>query len=164
MKGGNHNHLRIVVSAIVLAAVFLAATIGAAGMKGASLPKDFRSWTHTKSMVIPDKSHGLYGFHNIYANDKALPIHKKGGTYKEGSAFVVSFYDVVTEGGGTVQGKKLQDLLMVKDNKAVKTGGWIYAAFGPDGKSLDIDPVKACYECHEQGAKKTDFIFSKYVD
>jgi len=164
MKERNHNHLRIVVTAIGLAAVFLAATLGIAGMKEASLPKDFRSWTHTKSMVIPDKSHGLYGFHNIYANDKALPTLKEGGTYKEGSAFVVSFYDVVTEGGATVQGKKLQDVLMVKDKKAAKTGGWIYAAFGPDGKSLDIDPVKACYECHVQGAKKTDFIFSKYVD
>lgn len=147
-----------------LVAVMLAATLGVAGTKGAILPKDFRSWAHTKSMVIADKSHGLYGFHNIYANDKALPTLKKGGAYKDGSAFVVSFYEVLTDGGATIQGKKTQDLLMVKDSKAAKTGGWIYAAFGPDGKPLDIDPVKACFECHEKGAKAGDFIFSKYVD
>ena len=94
----------------------------------------------------------------------ALPTLKDGGTYKEGSAFVVSFYDVVVEGGATVAGKKIQDVLMVKDKEATGTGGWIYAAFGPDGKPLQIDPVKACYECHEKGAKATDFVFSKYVD
>jgi len=164
MKRGNRSHHRIVWSAIALTGMILAATIAVAGMKGASLPKDFRSWTHTKSMVIPDKSHGLYGFHNIYANDKALPTLKKGGTYKEGSSFVVSFYDVVVDGGATVQGKKLQDVLMIKDKGATKTGGWSYSAFGADGKALDIDSVKACYECHEQGAKKTDYIFSKYID
>lgn len=164
MKGDSKIHQWIVASAIGLAGICLAVTTGVAGMKGSSLPKDFRSWTHTKSMVIPDKSHGLYGFHNIYANDKALPTLKKGGTYKEGSAFVVSFYDVVADGGATVQGKKLQDVLMIKDKGATKTGGWRYSAFGADGKALDIDPVKACYECHEQGAKKADYIFSKYID
>ena len=31
-------------------------------------PAGYRSWTHVKSMVITDKSHGLYGFHNTYGN------------------------------------------------------------------------------------------------
>jgi len=156
---------RIVGLSIGLIAFFLAAAAVIADMHGAGdLPKDFRSWTHTKSMVIPDKSHGLYGFHNIYANDKALPTLQKGGTYVDGSAFVVSFYEVVTDGGTTVAGKKIQDVLMIKNQKAAKTGGWFYAAFGPDGKPKTIDPVKACYECHEQGAKKTDYVFSTYVD
>lgn len=164
MKKRMPDFFRIAATATVLAVVFLAATLVIAGTNGASLPLDFRSWTHTKSMVIPDKSHGLYGFHNIYANDEALQTLREGGKYEDGSVFVVSFYEVVTEDGATVQGKKLKDLLMFKAEKAAKTGGWIYAAFGPDGKSLDIDPVKACYECHYRGAKKTAFIFSKYVD
>lgn len=164
METGNRGHHRVVTSAIGAAGIFLAAAIAVAGVKGASLPKDFRSWTHTKSMVIPDKSHGLYGFHNVYANDKALPTLKKGGTYKEGAAFVVSFYDVAVDGGATSQGKKLKDVMMVKDKGATKTGGWSYSAFGADGKALEIDPVKGCYECHEKGAKNTDFVFSKYVD
>jgi len=164
MEGRLRYRRRTVGLSIGLIVVVLAATLALAGEMGAALPKDFRSWTHTKSMVIPDKSHGLYGFHNIYTNDAALPTLKEGGTYKEGSAFVVSFYDVVVEGGTTVTGKKIQDVLMVKDKEATGTGGWIYAAYGPDGKPLQIDPVKACYECHEKGAKATDFVFSKYVD
>jgi hypothetical protein len=165
MRKERRNCRRIVGLSFGLIAICLAATLAVADMHGAGdLPKDFRSWTHTKSMVIPDKSHGLYGFHNIYANDKALPTLKDGGTYEQGSVFVVSFYDVVSDGGATVAGKKIQDVLMVKNKKAAKTGGWFYAAFGPDGKPKQIDPVKGCYECHLQGAKETDFVFSKYVE
>jgi hypothetical protein len=150
----------------VVAAIVLAAVVSTlfADEKGASLPKDFRSWTHTKSMVIPDKSHGLYGFHNIYANDAALGALKAGGKFPEGAAFVASFYDVIVEAGMTSQGKKLMDVYMEKDKSAGKTGGWIYAAFGPDGKAKAIDPVKDCYDCHALGAKGADFVFHKYID
>ena len=147
--------------AVCLAAV---ATTLPAEEKAVALPKDFRSWTHTKSMVIPDKSHGLYGFHNIYANDAALAALKAGGTYPEGSAFVASFYDVVVDVGMTTQGKKLMDVYMKKDPSAAKTGGWVYAAFGPDGTAKAIDPVKDCHDCHAVGAKGTHFVFHKYID
>ncbi|HEX9191976.1 MAG TPA: cytochrome P460 family protein [Candidatus Deferrimicrobiaceae bacterium] len=150
----------------LLAAVVLAAAASTllAGEKTAALPKDFRSWTHTKSMVIPDKSHGLYGFHTIYANDAALPALKAGGRFPEGAAIVASFYDVVVDGGMTTQGKKRMDVYMEKDKSAGKTGGWVFAAFGPDGKAKVIDPVKDCYQCHVDGAKGTDFVFHKYID
>ena len=62
----------VLLLAAALAVPFAASAL-TAGEKTAALPKDFRAWTHTKSMVIPDKSHGLYGFHNIYANKAALP-------------------------------------------------------------------------------------------
>jgi hypothetical protein len=144
--------------------LFLAAV--AVCLAAATLPaaEKGRSWTHTKSMVIPDKSHGLYGFHNIYANDAALGGLKAGGKFPEGAAFVASFYDVVVEAWMTSQGKKLMDVYMEKDKSAEKTGGWVYAAFGPDGKAKAIDPVKDCYDCHAVGAKGADFIFHKYID
>lgn len=134
-----------------------------ASEKGVKLPKDFREWTHTKSMVIPDKSHGLYGFHNIYANDKALKTLQAGGTYKDEAAFVVSFYEVVDKDGMVTQGKKLMDVLMEKDKKAEKTGGWVWAAFDADGRAKAIDPVKDCYECHVPAAEK-DYVFHSYVE
>ncbi|MEW6487855.1 MAG: cytochrome P460 family protein [Thermodesulfobacteriota bacterium] len=130
---------------------------------GAKLPKNFREWAHTKSMVIPDKSHGLYGFHNIYANEKALKSLKGGDKYTEEAAFVVSFYEVVDEGGMVSQGAKIMDAVMIKDRKASATEGWVYAAFGPDGKALPIDPVKDCYECHTSVRDK-DFVFHAYID
>ncbi len=130
----------------------------------APLPKGFRNWVHTKSMVIPDKSHGLYGFHNNYANPKALQTLKSGGTYPEGSTFVISFYEVKNEGGMTSQGGKLMDAVMVKSAKAKNTGGWAYGVYDPMGKKKAVDVVKNCYECHKAQAKATDYIFEKYID
>lgn len=146
-------------------AVALALAWSATGMaQAAALPKNFRTWAHTKSLVIPDKKHGLYGFHNIYANNLALPLVKKpGGKYPEGAQFVVSFYDVVNANGMTSQGAKLMDAVMTKSAKATATGGWEYAVFDAAGKPKAINAAKDCHACHINGAKKTDFVFHKYI-
>lgn len=144
-------------------AVLLGATVVPASENVAGPAGDFRSWTHTKSMVIVDRSNGLYGIHNIYANNLALPILKAGGSYKDGAEFACSFHELETKDGGTTQGKKIKVGFMKKDGKAVKTDGWIYSALGPDGMPKEIDPVKACFECHKK-AKDTDYVFSKYIE
>lgn len=130
----------------------------------AGLPKNFRAWTHTKSLVIPDKKHGLYGFHNIYANNLAMPhVKKPGSKYPEGAQFVVSFYEVVNANGMTSQGAKLMDAVMTKNAKMAATGGWEYAVFDATGKPKAINAAKDCHACHVNGAKKTDFVFHKYI-
>lgn len=135
-----------------------------AKMAGITLPKGWRNFIHVKSMVIPDKNHGLYGFHHIYVNKKGIETLKKGGVYPEGTVFIGVFYDVVTEKDGSIhQGKKLFYVYMKKDSKATDTGGWRYAAFGPDGKYLEKDVKKECYDCHT-AAKDSDYIFSKFID
>ncbi|MCX7794281.1 MAG: cytochrome P460 family protein [Thermodesulfovibrionales bacterium] len=132
--------------------------------KGISLPKEWRNFIHVKSMVIPDKNHGLYGFHHIYVNKKGLETLKKGGMYPEGTIFIGVFYDVVTERDGSInQGKKLFYVYMKKDKRATETGGWRYAAFDPDGKYLEKDVKKECYDCHT-AAKDSDYIFSKFIE
>ena len=124
----------------------------------------WRSFTHVKAMVIPDKAHGLYGFHHIYVNGKGLPTLKKGGMYPEGAVFVGVFYDVATEKDKSIhQGKKLFYVYMKKEAKAKDTGGWRYAAFDPEGKLLDKDVKKECYECHT-AVKDSDYIFSKFIN
>jgi len=129
-----------------------------------NLPKGWRGYTHVKSMVIPDKNHGLYGFHHIYVNQKGLYTLKKGGSYPEGSVFVGVFYDVVTDKDGSInQGEKLFYVVMKKDSRATNTGGWRYAAFGADGRYLEKDVKKDCYDCHT-AAKDTDYIFSKFIN
>lgn len=150
-----------------VAGVLVLAALGSAAYTGETMagpPNDFRAWTHVKSMVIPDKIHGFYGFHNVYVNKAALPVLKAGGKYKDGSAFVVSFYDVNVMDGMTMQGAKKMDAVMIKDKKASGSGGWAFAAYGPDGGSLGVDPVKACFECHAQGAKDSEFVFSKWIE
>jgi hypothetical protein len=150
--------------ALALVTLALGSAAAQASQKEAALAKDVRSWVHTKSMVIPDKSHGLYGFHNIYANPRALKPLKAGGTYKNGSILVVRFHEVVDQGGMIIQGALKMDAVMVKSKKGKDTGGWLWLAFGPDGKPMKIDPVKDCYNCHLEGAKTTDYVFSKYVE
>jgi hypothetical protein len=126
-------------------------------------PAGYRSWTHVKSMVITDKGHGLYGFHNVYAN-KAAVEGLKSNKYAQGAEFMVSFYEVTTEGAMISQGKKIMDAYMKKDAAAKQTGGWWFNAFGPDAKPLGVDVVKGCYECHAGGAKDTDLVFSKFIE
>lgn len=128
------------------------------------LPAGHRTWAHVKSMVITDKSHGLYGFHNVYANPSALQALRAGKAFPQGSEFVVSFYEVNADGPMIQQGKKTMDAYMRKDDAAKQTGGWWFNAFGPDGKPLGIDVAKGCYECHAGGAKATDLVFSKFID
>lgn len=128
------------------------------------LPKGYREWTHVKSMVITDKSHGLYGFHNVYANPDAAKALRGGKGFPAGAAFLVSFYEVNTDGPMIMQGKKTMDAYMKKDAAAKDTGGWWFNAFGPDGKPLGLDVVKGCYQCHADGAKGTDLVFSKFIE
>jgi len=128
------------------------------------LPKGYRTWAHVKSMVITDKTHGLYGFHNVYADPAALKVLRGGGAYPEGARFAVSFYEVTTDGAMLGQGKKLMDTFMRKDASAKATGGWTFAASGPDGKPLQLDVVKGCFECHAGGAKGSDLVFSRYQE
>ena len=85
-----------------------------------------------------------------------------GGSYPEGSRFVVENFTIKDEAGKQVPGKKTMVVLMQKDQKQVASGGWLFAGFGADGKLSGLDPVKDCYECHLKEAKATDLIISKY--
>lgn len=156
-------HKLVVIFSVVAALLFISISAYAQMKKGISLPKEWRSYTHVKSMVIPDKSHGLYGFHHIYVNNTGLKTLIEGGEYPQRSIFVGVFYDVVTEKDGSIhQGKKLFYVLMIKDTRAKETGGWIYAAFDKDGKHIEKDVKKECYECHT-AAKDSDYVFSKFI-
>lgn len=153
-----HNYRWIAGSALALVLVAGAALAKGAGLE---LPKDYRLWPHAKSMVIPDKSHGLYGFHHVYVHPKALPAYRAGGKHQEGAMLAVAFYEVVEEGGNTAQGPLKMVALMKKDKSAADTGGWRYAAFDPGGKALAIDVKSGCYDCHT-AKRDRDFVFSEY--
>lgn len=158
---------RFLTLAVMTLSVTALVSTGWAGMKmmkGTAFPQGWRHFIHVKSMVIPDKSHGLYGFHHIYVNGRGLATLKKGGVYPEGSTFVGVFYDVVTEKDGSIhQGRKLFSVLMRKDRMAKDTGGWRYAAYDPEGKLLEKDVKRECFDCHTS-VKDSDYIFSKFVE
>lgn len=130
-----------------------------------ALPRDFRSWTHVRSMVVTDPDEGMYGFHNVYANRAALRTLRSGRkpvAYPDGAQFVVSIFEVKQEKGLVVAGQKQRDVVQVKDRKAAATGGWRFASFDPSGKPIAIDAA-TCHACHAQAAA-TDLVFTRYGD
>lgn len=148
------------VSFAAVAAVVVSCLAFAGG--GLSYPADWRSWQHVKSMVIPDKAHGLYGFHHVYVHPKALAAYQKGKGYSEGATLVVPFYEVVDGGGAVSQGALLKVAVMKRDKTATDTGGWRYGAFDPAGKPLELDAKTGCHTCHE-AKKDREFVFSEWT-
>jgi len=130
----------------------------------ASLPKGYESWEKSRRKVVDDKKSLFYGVHYLYVDKKGMKAYKGGGSYPEGSRFVVVFYNLKDEGGKQVEGKKNMIVLMRKDKKQSETGGWLFAGFGADGKPSGIEPVKNCFECHRKEAAERQFVISKYED
>ncbi len=153
---------KFTVMAVVVIALALAA-IAAASDKTA-LPKDYNKWEKSRQKIIIDKKSLFYGIHYIYADKKALKAYRSGGSYPDGSRFVVVNYNIRDVGGKPAEGKMNMIVLMKKDKKYKETGGWLFAGFTPQGKPSGIDPVKNCYECHVKEAKNTDLVISKFSD
>jgi hypothetical protein len=148
---------------LVAAALAFAASQAVAADKVA-LPKGYEKWEKSKEKVVNDKKSLFYGIHYIYVDKKAMKAYKAGGTYPEGSQFVVVQYSIKDEGGKPVKGKKSMVVLMRKDKKQKETGGWLFAGFTPEGKPSGVDPVKNCCECHQKDAQAVDLVISKYAD
>ena len=153
---------KIAVGIVVVVMTVVAASAMAAG--AASLPKGYESWEKSRKKIVEDKKSLFYGVHYVYVDKKAMKVYKGGGTYPEGSKFVVVFYNLKNEGGKQFEGKKNMVVLMQRDKKQTETGGWLFAGFGADGKPSGIDPVKNCFECHLKDAADRQFVISTYED
>jgi Cytochrome P460 len=156
---------RLSAAAASIALVLSIPSLALAGEKNAvALPKDFRSWTHVRSMVVTDAEQGMYGFHNVYANKAALKGLRSlaTSTFPDGAQFVVSIFEVKQEKGLVVAGAKQRDVVQIKDRLATATGGWRFASFDPSGKPIPID-VSSCHACHAQ-ARDTDLVFTRYSE
>ena len=150
--------------AAAAAALLVAAAARAEGPAPVTLPGNFRSWVHVRSMVVTDPDEGMYGFHNVYANQTALKALRSARTpivYPDGATFVVSIFDVKQEKGLVVAGAKQRDVMQVKDARAKATGGWRFASFDASGKPNAIDAA-TCAACHSQAAA-TDMVFTRWT-
>ena len=135
----------------------------AADEEAVALPRDFRNWTHVRSMVVTDPEEGMYGFHNVYANKAAMKaLRSQARPFPEGAQFVVSIFEVKQEKGRVIAGAKQRDVVQVKDTRAKETGGWRFASFDPSGKRTDADPA-TCHACHAQ-ASANDQVFTRYTE
>ena len=148
----------------ILGLVVLSLASGLLAAPVVSLPKGYESWEKSRQKIVDDKKSLFYGVHYIYPDKKAMKAYKGGGSYPEGSRFVVVFYSLKNEGGKQVEGKKNMVVLMQRDKKQQETGGWLFAGYGADGKPSGIDPVKNCFECHQKDAPERQFVISKIED
>lgn len=147
----------------LIAAVSLVSMGALAATADWQLPADWRSWQHVKGMVILDKQNGLYGFHHVYVQPKAMAAYRAGKGYPEGSMLAVPFHDVQQADGVITEGKLLKVAIMKKDRAAKDTGGWVFGAVDADGKRLELDGKTACFTCH-QPKQDRDFVFSQWPD
>ena len=158
----------LVLRSPVLVVLLVLAVLGGATLADVSavrLPKQFRSWSHVRSLAVLEPQHEMYGFHDGYANPPALQALRSKArpvSYPDGATFVVSIYEIVTTEGITRAGPKRRDVVQVKDRTAATTGGWRFAAFDPAGRPIPIDP-STCAGCHAR-AKESDFVFATYAE
>jgi len=155
----------LVVSMSILLIGVIVAIGWAQAKKAVTLPKDWRTYKHIGSLIITDKANALFGIHHFYMNKTGLDAFNKGMPYPDGTIIVDTVYDVVASPDGKMlnEGKMLFMPYMKKNAKAAETketGGWIFAAFAPEGKQIEKDPKKDCFECHA-AVKDSDYVFSK---
>ncbi len=139
-------------------------------LHAAPFPKDYRSWTHVKSMAIVDPKHPLFGafggIHHIYANPSAEMSLKNKGDFPKGAAFAFDLLEANEAGGSYTEGKRKFVAVMYRDAKKFSdANGWswqVYEEGDPKRPSLTSrDAQKACASCHtEVGAKH--FVFTEW--
>ena len=128
-------------------------------------PKGFRSWFHTKSMLI-EPGHALenpfQGIHHIYANEKALN-GLKTGHYPDGAILVFDLLNYHAKDNAIQEGeRKLIGVMHKHSKKYAATGGWGFEGFGGDSKNerLVKDGGESCFACHTS-EKQRDYVFSE---
>jgi hypothetical protein len=135
-----------------------------------AFPKDYRTWTHVKSMVIYNDKHELFGafggIHHVYANKKALAALKNKTDFPNGSTLVLDLLALGDSPGAYAEGQRKLIGVITRDMAKYKdTSGWGWQAFvGGDPNQPALKTAaeqKACDTCHQQvGAKH--FVFSDY--
>jgi hypothetical protein len=120
----------------------------------AAYPEGYRSFVHTKSMVVHE-GHFLYpqlgGIHHIYANPKALAALMSHKPLPDGSVLVLDVLEARSDAQAILEGARRRLLVMEKDQKRfARTGGWGYEAFAGDGRERTVkDGGVACHACHK---------------
>jgi len=161
------NLTRMVGLSGIAAATVLISVAAIAGPRGnVPFPANYRHWTHTKSVVAFNKDDPFFGFRNVYANDPALEAMKTGVAYPDGSVLIMSFHQPIKGDGTYAMGKAIKYVVMAKDRKKfAATDGWGYEAYKAKGLTPIVGNamMAKCHGCHVGGAKKSDFVFSKYA-
>jgi len=151
----------------VRGSVLLFLALLGAGLQGqeagtAAYPEGYRSFVHTKSMVVQE-GHFLYpqfgGIHHIYANPKALAALTGQKPFPDGSVLVLDVLETRGEARAILEGARRRVLVMEKDAKRfARTGGWGYEAFVGDTRERTVrDGGVTCHGCH-RARRSRDYV------
>ncbi len=130
-----------------------------------SLPEDLDDFEHVNTLVVPDAGSPIHGFHHFYVDDRGREIFRNGGSdeYPDGTVFVGKVYAPGETAEGRYQeGDLVAYTLMEKDagsQTTHATGGWHFVMLDAEGEPKRVDPVEACFGCHEP-SPETDFVLS----
>jgi len=129
-------------------------------------PKNYRHWTHVKSMIL-EKSHPLavpfQGIHHVYANEKALQ-GIQNGEFRDGAKIVFDLLKEDKKTSASVEGERVLLGIMVKDtSRYQQTGGWGFEAWKGNSQTQRLvnDHGQSCFQCHASQDKQ-GFVFSQW--
>lgn len=138
-------------------------------------PVGYRKWVFVGSPLTPndlnDGEASFPEFHAVYIDPESFAHYEKTGEFRDGTVLIKELSSVGSKtspaGNGYDQGEFTGLEATIKDSKRFKDqpGNWGYFSFGhtyPLKKEVAPNPTAACNACHEQNAKKTDWVFSKY--
>ncbi len=158
----------IVIATLLAAVLAIPLWVSAGDSKPVAYPKDYRDWSHIKSMVI-NPEHALAdpfeGIHHIYANSAAKD-GLKSGQYKDGAVLVFDLLSQNVSGDAIQEGeRKFIGVMEFDAERFAQTGGWGFEAFAGDSKSQRVveDGGVSCFGCH-QAVKADGYVFTKPRD
>jgi hypothetical protein len=126
------------------------------------IPKNYLSWQKSERKIVTDKQSLFYGVHYIYADKKAMQGYQAGNRFPEGSSIVVDYFNI--KEGASGDGPRNMIVMMKKDKRQAKSGGWLFSGYGADGKPSQLDPVATCFGCHQKEAAAREFVISTIKD
>jgi hypothetical protein len=138
-------------------------------------PVGYRKWVYVGEVVTPndlnDGEATFPEFHSVYIDPESFAHYEKTGEFRDGTVLIKELSSVGTKkassGNGYFQGAFTGLEAEIKDSKRFKDepGNWAYFSFGhkyPLKAEVAKGAVASCNQCHEQNAKKTDWVFSQY--
>ena len=137
-------------------------------------PVGYRKWVYVGEVITPndmnDGEASFPEFHSVYMDPESFAEYEKTGKYRDGTVLVKELSSVGSKkapsGNGYFQGKFTGLEAAIKDSKRFKDepGNWAYFSFGhkyPLKAEVPKNTVAACNKCHEDNAKKDDWVFSQ---
>ncbi len=132
-----------------------------------SFPKEFRKWTHVKSVLVGPQSPAFAtegGIHHIYANGNAVEGYDSG-KFPDGSVIVYDLLETKEVAGNTIESQTRRVDVMVKQSEhSSSTGGWEFMSFSGNDQTngkLTAARQATCAACHAH-RKDHDSVFSEF--